>query len=140
LLCAALAATAGLWLTGAALAHDEAAGHDPARADWFESLKRPGTDASCCNLTDCRRTEARQLADGSWRALVDGLHGPTWMDVPPAKVLERPLSIDGEAYVCHRPALAGGKVEIPGLGGGGFYDQSPREAEILCFVPPIPGF
>src|SRR5215469_16074808 len=27
---------------------------DPALAPWFESLKQPGTGASCCSIADCR--------------------------------------------------------------------------------------
>src|SRR6516164_2028992 len=31
---------------------------DPALAPWFESLKQPGTGASCCSIADCRTETA----------------------------------------------------------------------------------
>src|SRR6516165_1239854 len=37
---------------------------DPALAPWFESLKQPGTGASCCSIADCRTVEFRQDRDG----------------------------------------------------------------------------
>jgi hypothetical protein len=44
---------------------------DPALAPWFESLKQPGTGASCCSIADCRTVEFRQDRDG-YEVLIDG--------------------------------------------------------------------
>lgn len=96
-------------------AHDAAAMTDQKRNDWFTSLKTPN-GSSCCNLTDCKQSEARQLPDQSWEAKI----GDKWWPIPPEKVLKNPKSIDGEAYLCHSNYLA-----------------SPI---IYCFVPPIPGY
>lgn len=123
-------------LLATAFAHDDAAMSDPQRGDWFKSLKRNDTGGSCCNLTDCQQTQAKQLPDGSWIAVVTGATGAKWRAIPPEKVLTTPLSIDGEAYVC------GSKGS-----NGTWFDQDGRAREgvvadpvIFCFVPPIPGF
>lgn len=96
---------------------------DGPRSTWFKSLKQPGNEtASCCDVSDCHQTRAEQAPDGHWRAiLVDG-NATRWIDVPSEKVLKRPLSIDGEAYLCSSP-------------GGGLFP-----ATIYCFVPPIPSY
>lgn len=100
----------GLTLCGRAWAADATFG-EPSRADWFKSLKQPITGHGCCDISDCQETEARQLRDGSWTAIVNG----QWKPIPPDKVLAKPLSIDGSAYVCNG-AVSG---------------------SIYCFVPPI---
>lgn len=69
--------------------------------DWYEKLKQPGTNASCCNGTrdgvegDCRRTRAYQKEDGMWYALLNG----RWVPVPPRVVLQQ-LSPDGNSHIC----------------------------------------
>lgn len=85
------------------------------RSDWFNSLIIPGTQAaSCCNVSDCHQTSAKQAVDGHWQAILPDTGA--WIDVPPEKVLKHPLSIDGEAYICS-------------LG-----------STVYCMVPPIPGY
>jgi hypothetical protein len=108
-------------------AHDAKAFADAARGDmrrwhWFDVLKQPASGAPCCNMTDCYRTEARQLVDGSWKAMLTEYRGTHWVAIPPDKVVKHPLSIDGEAYICNS------------LGMG--YE----DATIFCFIPPIPGY
>lgn len=99
---------------------------DPAwsqdRGAWFKSLKQPGTNISCCDISDCRRTEAEWRGDG-WTAIVNG----KWREIPAGKILKKPHSIDGDAYVCNGPEWRdddGGEV-TPGT--------------IYCFVPPDMG-
>jgi len=96
-----------------AKAHDALAWVDPERDAWFRSLKMPGTGGSCCSLDDCEATDARQLDDGSWEAIVNG----EWTPIPPDREVKTPLSIDGSAFVCNSPT-----------------------GTIYCFVPAIPGF
>jgi hypothetical protein len=91
------------------------------RGAWFESLKMPGSNASCCGVGDCHRTEA-EWRDGQWWAIVNG----NWLPVPDSRVLASPVSIDGSAYVCF------GSPEWI-IGGFGM------EPPIYCFVPPIWG-
>ena len=110
-----------------AAAHDAKALADAVRGDmrrwqWFDELKQPTGGKPCCNMTDCYRTEARQLVDGSWMAILSDYKGRRWVRIPPDKVVKQPLSIDGEAYICNS------------LGMG--YE----DATIFCFVPPIPGY
>jgi hypothetical protein len=100
-----LVACIGLLAILLVLAVAEARSED--RATWFRSLKQPGTGMSCCDISDCRRTEA-EFRDGQWHAIVNGDLTP----IPPEKVLHDKPSIDGDAYVCHGTAT------------------------IYCFVPP----
>ena len=85
---------------------------DPQYDQWFRSLMRPDTKTSCCNLNDCTQTQA-EWRDDEWWAVVRG----EWRAIPPEKIVQQPLSIDGEAYVC-----AG------------------HNGTIFCFVPPIHGY
>jgi hypothetical protein len=69
--------------------------------DWYQRLKQPGTEYSCCNGTadgvqgDCRPTRAYLNEDGVWRAMIDG----RWTPVPPSVVL-RTLAPDGNSHIC----------------------------------------
>ena len=87
------------------------------RGEWFKSLTMPGTNASCCDLADCHRTEA-DWRKGQWWVVVDN----EWRPVPQSKVLTSPPSIDGSAYVC---------TGTPSWTVGG-----PMQPLIYCFVPP----
>lgn len=91
-------------------------GHADERGDWFRSLKQPGTGISCCDISDCRRTQAKWNA-GLWTAIVRG-HPRV---VPKSKIIHNNPSLDGEAYVC---AAEGGE---------------PEAATIYCFIPPGAG-
>ena len=88
------------------------------RASWFQSLRVPGTNASCCDVGDCQRTEADWRA-GHWWALID----KKWRAIPNESVLTHISSIDGSAYVCAGSAT----WSISGFG---------RDPPIYCFVPP----
>ncbi|WP_305186623.1 hypothetical protein [Reyranella sp.] len=69
--------------------------------DWYEKLKQPGSNASCCNGPkdgvegDCRPTRAYQKDDGVWYALLNG----RWVPVPPRVVLKQ-LAPDGNSHIC----------------------------------------
>lgn len=69
--------------------------------DWYEKLKQPGTDYSCCNGTkdgvegDCRPTRAYRHEDGTWRAMING----RWIAVPKRVELQS-LAPDGNSHVC----------------------------------------
>ncbi len=67
------------------------------RGAWFKSLRMPNTGFSCCDISDCRRTDAN-WRDGQWWAVVDG----AWTPIPPSRELDK-QSIDGDAYVCASP-------------------------------------
>lgn len=115
--------------------HDQAMG-DPHRSKWFESLKTQ-FGGSCCNLTDCRQTEAKQLADGNWLAVLTDWRGPRWVPIPPNAVLKNPKSIDGEAYICNSEGAAAHTAYGSGVG---VHQVPDNDGIIFCFVPPIPGY
>lgn len=78
-------------------AHDGHHGHDHAKLHhWYSQLKRPDLpNQSCCNNQDCRPTQARQLADGTWEALKDN----RWVKIPNDKI-NREESYDTSAHLC----------------------------------------
>jgi hypothetical protein len=89
---------------------------DQTRSDWFKSLLQPGTEFSCCDISDCRRTEAR-WERGQWWAEIKG----TWRPIPATAVVNHPISIDGDAYVC-ASNINDWRIRI--------------DPVIYCFVPP----
>jgi hypothetical protein len=115
-------------------AHDDLAwqmlaDNDASRAEWFEKLKTSSGE-SCCNLSDCRQTQAEWRGDtDGWWAVVQG----TWRPIPADKVLTSPRSIDGAAYICMGKDSRGDgqnsdanmSENVPSLLGA-----------IYCFVPP----
>ncbi|HEX5319219.1 MAG TPA: hypothetical protein VFW46_08680 [Stellaceae bacterium] len=101
LLCATLAGIAG----AAARPSDNA---DPTFYGWFESLRQPGTGASCCSIADCRPTEYR-LVERGYEARLD----QEWVRVPAERILRGHPNPVGRAIVC----------------------RSPVDGSILCFVP-----
>lgn len=90
---------------------------DENRGAWFRSLKQPDNGSSCCDVADCKQTVAEYI-DGSWWAKVRGVI----REIPPNKILIKPHSIDGEAYVC---ASESGPAAT---------------AFIYCFIPQPMGF
>jgi hypothetical protein len=119
---------------GAVKAHDV---NHPEFDDWYSGLTRPGTTASCCNVSDCHRTEAEYRADGWWArigrpvyrsnaagkpyvadwVLLDFIH------IPEDKILRQHDNPTGEAVICHStPILIGIQPVI-----------------LYCFVPPSEG-
>ena len=109
-----IAIAVGLALSQAAVAAPPDS-PDPALAPWFESLKQPGTGASCCSIADCRTVEFRQDRDG-YEVLIDGrwkMSIPFWLRVPPNRIIDRTDNPTNRGVVCFTP-----------------------EAGILCFVRP----
>ena len=77
---------------------------DGPRSQWFKSLLQPDNPGvSCCDISDCHQTEAKQLPDGNWTAVIEDQKGKHWIAVPPGKVVKTPQTIDGEAYICDSP-------------------------------------
>jgi hypothetical protein len=106
------------------------------RAEWFESLKVPGTSTGCCSIADCHRTRARVDVHGRWWALLraEWWPAPKWVVVPQERVLARPRSIDGDAYVCETGGSPGGTMLGPI--NGETYEAEPVDPTVRCFVPP----
>lgn len=97
-----IAALVAAFVNPAVMAQDGHHGQGHAEShDWYEKLKQPGSNASCCNGTingvegDCRPTRAYQKDDGNWYALLDG----RWVQVPPKVVLQQ-LAPDGRSHIC----------------------------------------
>lgn len=76
-------------------------------SEWFRSLMQPGTNISCCDLSDCRTVKVRSGAEG-YEALVSKpdfpIEFPLWVPVPADKILvgkDNPL---GRAVLCWTPS------------------------------------
>ena len=121
----ALAAEAGQW------------DQSTPRAKWFKDLVQPGNGIKCCDVSDCRRTEA-EWRNGQWWARVPGGATGEWTAIEPGRVLLNPKSIDGDAYVCSSGPYAAGQSYVPGTGHMVTTPAAP--ATIYCFVPPTMGF
>jgi hypothetical protein len=88
---------------------------DPSLSPWFESLRQPGTGASCCSIADCRIVETRRGHRG-YEVRIDqtwNISSAFWLQVPAEKILDPRSNPTGRAVLCYTP-----------------------EAGILCFVPP----
>lgn len=64
--------------------------------DWFRSLKQPGTEVSCCDVSDCKPVEAR-TTNGRWEAFIDN----RWVEVPDGKILQSKSNPTGSAVACY---------------------------------------
>lgn len=107
--------TAALVVASAAKAVD--------KSDWFQSLKQPRSGKSCCDIADCTRTRA-EWRQGTWFAEILG----KWREVPADTIVQKPPSLDGDAYVCTGYSLTmtlSRQYEAP---------------YIYCFVPPDYGY
>ena len=74
-------------------------------ADWFRSLKEPGTEGtpggvvSCCSpASDCQMTDYEMDADGRYWITAEGER----IQVPPDKILQRADNPTGRGVACLR--------------------------------------
>jgi hypothetical protein len=120
---------------GCALARDYGYHNAPEVTEWFKSLERPDLpgprgNRSCCDVSDCHRTEFT-LKDGHYRArvgrIINGTEPPVWellewVDVPDNAVIKDKGNPTGEAIICHsEPTDDANKIH--------------RIPHIYCFVP-----
>jgi hypothetical protein len=83
--------------------------------DWFSGLTNPRTGRSCCDESDCARTEARTRG-GSWEAKApDG----SWITVPPESIVVDQGNPTGEPVLCAYESETGWRVLcfVPGPAG-----------------------
>jgi hypothetical protein len=84
--------------------------------DWFKALKNPQNGRSCCDLSDCARTEARTEGN-QWQARApDG----SWITIPADAVVHNQGNPTGEPILCaDAPTEKGWRVLcfVPGPGG-----------------------
>jgi hypothetical protein len=102
--------------------------YDPALHNWFESLRQPGTQLSCCSISDCHFTSYNQR-DGHFEVTVDD-----WpYVVPDENVLLSTVNPTGKAVICYNyisfgPPTLRGEVRT-----------APQDMiEIRCFLPERP--
>jgi hypothetical protein len=83
--------------------------------DWFAALKNPRTGRSCCDESDCARTEVRMRGDGWDARAPDG----SWITVPPESIVVDQGNPTGEPILCSMPGDEGWRVLcfVPGPSG-----------------------
>jgi hypothetical protein len=82
--------------------------------DWFKALKNPHNGGNCCDLSDCRRTEARTKRH-QWRARApDG----SWVTIPNERVVHDQGNPTGSPILCAYEGEEGWRVIcfVPGAG------------------------
>ena len=79
-------------------------GHDKWHKGFYDTLQRPDTKTSCCNLTDCRPTQGRLVGD-HYEIKVNG----AWVSVPANKIVKKSAP-DMGFHVC-APMKFDGKPE-----------------------------
>jgi len=101
-------------------------GHGDFHGQFYDRLKKPGTDTSCCNLTDCRPTSSRS-AGAHYEVLING----AWVRVPPEKIV-KVMAPDMGAHVC-APDL---QDYSKGLVNGAWPKLPIQPDQIYCVVLP----
>jgi hypothetical protein len=81
-------------------------GHDSWHENFYSKLVRKDTKTSCCNLSDCRPTEAR-MVDDHYEVKVDG----AWLRVP-KEAIQNISAPDGGAHVCAPPQVGVTKGKV----------------------------
>lgn len=80
---------------------------DPRLSEWFQGLRQPGTNSSCCDLSDCRPVGTRIGGEG-YEVLLTPAAFPVaeerWVRVPPHTILHGKDNPLGRAVVCWTPA------------------------------------
>ena len=80
-------------------------GADPNLAPWFQSLRQPQTNLSCCDRADCRTVRYR-IVDGHFQAFIGSEFGRwqnppyAWVDVPENSILHNHDNPTGEGVAC----------------------------------------
>jgi hypothetical protein len=92
-------------------ARDDGQYTNSANKEWFQSLRIPGTQTSCCDLSDCHTVDYDIKGD-HYRAFIEG----EWVAIPNEKVLNNVGNPVGRGVACYAK-----------------YPDTPLR--ILCFVP-----
>lgn len=107
LLCGVVLAAASLPLLSAAVPAAPPANPDPRLAEWFHGLRQPGTNASCCDLSDCRAVGTR-IGEAGYEVLLTPASFPIaeerWVHVPPQTILHGKDNPLGRGVVCWTPS------------------------------------
>jgi hypothetical protein len=83
--------------------------------DWFKGLKNPRNGGSCCDQSDCARTEARTHGN-AWEARAPN---GAWLSIPDDRVVFNHGNPTGEPILCAIEDEEGWRVYcfVPGPGG-----------------------
>lgn len=122
------ALTALLLLIPLAPGHaDPPSGYDPKLHAWFESLKDPVTQRSCCAISNCRFADYRQV-NGQFEVRIDG-----WAYLIHPNIILRTNNPTGRGVVCFDYTNFG-----PPVPTGATRTEPQDTIEIRCFLPAKP--
>lgn len=104
-------------LTSGAYARDFGQYNDVPRhvRDWFKALKNPRDGGSCCDQSDCARTDARTHGN-AWEARAPN---GAWVSIPDDRVVHNQGNPTGEPILCAIEDEEGWRVFcfVPGPNG-----------------------
>ena len=82
--------------------------------DWFKGLKNPRNGGSCCDQSDCARTEARTQGNARQARAPNG----TWLSIPDDRIVQSYGNPTGEPILCAIEDEEGWRVFcfVPGPG------------------------
>lgn len=106
---------------------DPPPGYEPKLHEWFESLKQPMTQQSCCTISNCHFADYREV-DGHFEVKIDG-----WAYLVPRNIILRTENPTGRAVVCFDYTNFG-----PPLPAGAIRTEPQDTIEIRCFLPARP--
>lgn len=93
-------------LLGGSIASAQSGMHGDGHAQnhkWYNELKQPHTNYSCCNDKDCRPVKAEMREDG-WYVWIDVYGQMKWVLVPPRNILDQRLNKEPfRNHVCASP-------------------------------------
>lgn len=96
---------------------------DPAMAEWFKSLKQPGTGLPCCSIADCHRVAVTR-SGGYYYVEIEG----QWLRVANAVIMQAKHNPVG-TVACYTVAKFG-HPSMPGASPDDMHDL----LEVLCLV------
>lgn len=80
---------------------------DPQLSEWFQGLRQPGTNTSCCDLSDCRPVGTR-IGEAGYEVLITPASFPVaeerWVPIPPQTILHGKDNPLGRGVVCWTPS------------------------------------
>lgn len=104
-----------------ASSHYDGPSFDPHIQNWYKSLKQPGTNVGCCDVSDCHNLESDHYKvdkNGKWSILIDS----SWIEVPENVILKHKKNPTGYAVACYYDSSGDGDA---------------KSVYFYCFVPPM---
>ncbi|HEU0070873.1 MAG TPA: hypothetical protein VFS04_06225 [Alphaproteobacteria bacterium] len=96
------AAAAFATITPGAAQEQQPQGQQESLGSWFKNLNVPGTKVSCCDESDCKRTQARLGPAGYEAQTPEG----RWISIPESAIIRGKANLAREPVLCLSPSRA----------------------------------